>query len=181
MDQRIIDAAIRQWRTRLRACIKAKGGHFEHTWVGSVFWLTYQHWLLDICAKFYHCVCLFTSYTIKTKGSRNYESPCRTWYSNIAVVWQKYAVCLDAIWDILFFICYLLWWFYVVDFAGYSLVHVNCLWYCVIYCCFKILLPFSSEPWWLSGGKGGILSELLHAALCTTVVHNGIHTNMRIS
>jgi len=27
MDQRIIDTAIRQWRTR--ACIKAKGGHFE--------------------------------------------------------------------------------------------------------------------------------------------------------
>ena len=27
----IIDAAIRQWRTRLRTCIKAKGGHFEHT------------------------------------------------------------------------------------------------------------------------------------------------------
>ena len=24
MDQRIIDAAIRQWRTGLRACIKAK-------------------------------------------------------------------------------------------------------------------------------------------------------------
>jgi len=31
MDQRIIDAAIRHWHTRLRACIKAKGGHFEHT------------------------------------------------------------------------------------------------------------------------------------------------------
>ena len=31
MDRRIIDAAIRQWRTCLRACIKAKGGHFEHT------------------------------------------------------------------------------------------------------------------------------------------------------
>ena len=31
MDQRIIDAAIRQWRTCLRTCIKAKGGHFEHT------------------------------------------------------------------------------------------------------------------------------------------------------
>ena len=30
MDERIIDAAIRQWRTRLRTCIKAKGGHFEH-------------------------------------------------------------------------------------------------------------------------------------------------------
>jgi len=32
MDQRIIDAAIRQWRVHLlSACIKAKGGHFEHT------------------------------------------------------------------------------------------------------------------------------------------------------
>ena len=32
MDQRIIDAAIRvrQWRTCLQTCIKAKGGHFEH-------------------------------------------------------------------------------------------------------------------------------------------------------
>jgi len=30
MDQRIIDAAIRQWRTRLRECIKAKGVHYEH-------------------------------------------------------------------------------------------------------------------------------------------------------
>ena len=31
MDQRIIDAAIIQWRTRLRTCIKAKCGHFEYT------------------------------------------------------------------------------------------------------------------------------------------------------
>ena len=31
MDQRIIDAAIRQCRARLRARIKAKGGHFGHT------------------------------------------------------------------------------------------------------------------------------------------------------
>jgi len=31
MDQHIIDKAVRQWRTRLRACIEAKGGHFEHT------------------------------------------------------------------------------------------------------------------------------------------------------
>jgi len=30
VDQRIIDKAIKQWRTRLRACVKAKGGHFEH-------------------------------------------------------------------------------------------------------------------------------------------------------
>ena len=31
MDQRIIDAAVRQWRIYLLACIKAIGGHFEHT------------------------------------------------------------------------------------------------------------------------------------------------------
>jgi len=30
MDQRIIDKAVRQWHTRLHACIKAKGGHIEH-------------------------------------------------------------------------------------------------------------------------------------------------------
>jgi len=31
MDQRIIDAAVRQWRIYLLACINAIGGHFEHT------------------------------------------------------------------------------------------------------------------------------------------------------
>jgi len=31
MDQRIIDKAVRQWRTRLRACIKAKDKHFQRT------------------------------------------------------------------------------------------------------------------------------------------------------
>ena len=30
VDQRVIDAAIRQWRERLLACVKAKGGPFEH-------------------------------------------------------------------------------------------------------------------------------------------------------
>jgi len=29
LDQRVIDTAVRQWRTRLRARVKAKGGHFE--------------------------------------------------------------------------------------------------------------------------------------------------------
>jgi len=28
--QGIIDKAIDQWQTRLRACVKAKGRHFEH-------------------------------------------------------------------------------------------------------------------------------------------------------
>ena len=29
-DQRIVDRAVKQWRIRLRACIREKGGHFEH-------------------------------------------------------------------------------------------------------------------------------------------------------
>jgi len=30
LDQRVIDTAVRQSRARLRARVKAKGGHFEH-------------------------------------------------------------------------------------------------------------------------------------------------------
>ena len=30
LDQRIVDTAVSQWRTRLCACVKALGGHFEH-------------------------------------------------------------------------------------------------------------------------------------------------------
>jgi hypothetical protein len=30
MDQRIIDESVKQWRTRLRACVTAKKGQFEH-------------------------------------------------------------------------------------------------------------------------------------------------------
>jgi len=30
IPQGIIDAAIDQWQTRLRACVKAKGRHLEH-------------------------------------------------------------------------------------------------------------------------------------------------------
>ena len=30
MDQCIIDNAVKQWRQRLRACVSANGGHFEH-------------------------------------------------------------------------------------------------------------------------------------------------------
>jgi len=30
LDKHIIDKAIKQWRTRLRACVEIKGGHFEH-------------------------------------------------------------------------------------------------------------------------------------------------------
>jgi len=30
LPQDVIDEAIDQWQVRLRACLKAKGGHFEH-------------------------------------------------------------------------------------------------------------------------------------------------------
>jgi len=30
LDQGIIDASIKQWRMRLRACVAANGGQFEH-------------------------------------------------------------------------------------------------------------------------------------------------------
>jgi len=29
-SQNIVDAAVKQWRVRLRACVKADGGHFEY-------------------------------------------------------------------------------------------------------------------------------------------------------
>ena len=31
MEQGVIDDAIDQWRSRLRACVQAKGGHFEYS------------------------------------------------------------------------------------------------------------------------------------------------------
>jgi len=30
LEQNIIDTAINAWRKRLRACVRAKGQHFEH-------------------------------------------------------------------------------------------------------------------------------------------------------
>jgi len=40
-DQNIIDRAVNQWRDRLRKCIRAKGGHFEHvTQTVGLFQLT---------------------------------------------------------------------------------------------------------------------------------------------
>jgi len=31
LDQSLIDDAVDQWQTQLRACGRASGGHFEHT------------------------------------------------------------------------------------------------------------------------------------------------------
>ena len=31
LEQSTVDIAVDQWRKRLRACVRAKGGHFEHS------------------------------------------------------------------------------------------------------------------------------------------------------
>jgi len=31
IEQRVIDASIDKWRARLKACLRADGGYFEHT------------------------------------------------------------------------------------------------------------------------------------------------------
>jgi len=31
LSQHVIDNAVRQWRRRLRGCVDADGGHFEHS------------------------------------------------------------------------------------------------------------------------------------------------------
>jgi len=30
LDQSVVNLSITEWRCRLRACVKARGGHFEH-------------------------------------------------------------------------------------------------------------------------------------------------------
>ena len=46
MDQRVIDESVKQWRARLRACVREQGAQFEQK-----LWLFY-------CSKLtsYHCV-----------------------------------------------------------------------------------------------------------------------------
>ena len=31
LEQSTVDMAVDQWRKRLKACVRAKGGHFEHS------------------------------------------------------------------------------------------------------------------------------------------------------
>ena len=44
MDPHVIDEAVKQWRERLRACVNANGGHFEHFLYLSM--LNYNFWFL---------------------------------------------------------------------------------------------------------------------------------------
>ena len=48
-DQGIIDASVKQWRARLRACVAANGGQFEHKlWVEYHYnYLGYSYYNFD--------------------------------------------------------------------------------------------------------------------------------------
>ena len=37
-DQDITEAATDQWRDRLRSCVRASGGHFEHMFIYMIHW-----------------------------------------------------------------------------------------------------------------------------------------------
>jgi len=55
LDQRVIDMAVRQWRPRLRACVKAKARILWTKWASSLecCCCLWQHSLPDISAKVY--------------------------------------------------------------------------------------------------------------------------------
>jgi len=60
-SQVITDFAVDQWRKRLKACVRANGGHFEHLlWTNSckrfAFFMCFRfQWLLSTVSAFY-CV-----------------------------------------------------------------------------------------------------------------------------
>ena len=54
MDQSIIDSTVDEWRLRLRACVRAKGGHYEHlVWHYQYAYLyNYVTWNVLCCVKY---------------------------------------------------------------------------------------------------------------------------------
>ena len=44
LEQSTVDMAVDQWRRKLRACVRAKGGHFEHSLL--TYWL---RWFCQCC------------------------------------------------------------------------------------------------------------------------------------
>ena len=48
LEQRIIDKAVGEWRKRLRACVAACGGQFEHTHISDLLYRNFQTQLFEI-------------------------------------------------------------------------------------------------------------------------------------
>jgi len=62
-EQNVIEAAIDQWRDRLRSCVRAGGGHFEH--------MLWNYWSFVLCGSSeYFCETVIVIWCI--------WRPCRT-------------------------------------------------------------------------------------------------------
>jgi len=48
LEQRIIDKAVGEWRKRLRTCVAAGGGQFEHTHISDLLYRNFQTQLFEI-------------------------------------------------------------------------------------------------------------------------------------
>jgi len=54
LEQSTVDMAVHQWRRRLRACVRAKGGHFEHNlWTYWSCWFCQQ--FITLCCVLFKC------------------------------------------------------------------------------------------------------------------------------
>ena len=76
LDQRIIDKAIKQWRTRVRACVEAKGGHFEHRMIIS---MNVSHFIKI-------CQVLTILHQLISRGVANFGTRCM--YVLTVYAWQ---------------------------------------------------------------------------------------------
>jgi len=72
LDQRIFGKAIKQWRTRLRAYVEAKSGHFEHK-----LWKLVQNDRLHECFTFGKiCQVLTLLHQLICRGVANFGTRC---------------------------------------------------------------------------------------------------------
>jgi len=180
--------ATDQCRKRLEACINIEDDHSE-----DLLW----HFLPDIPVATHHNL-FFSEPPTTSHNCLSSESPTFERTQQTFSQMKKFAIHK------------LLWWHFQVGWAsGLQFIffwdNVNnqkYIWIilskmtgeldksvrfsCQIFSVFYMPTPSLSsqqtacELWWLSGGKGGILSEL-QAVLCTTVVHSGMRTNMSSS
>jgi len=101
LDQRVTDRAVQEWRIRLRACVKAKGGYFEQIdrqWMTMLTFKCLRHFVVTVqtvkAVVFLHigkfewclslCVILFTISQCKVSralrwGGKQNTVPIRSW------------------------------------------------------------------------------------------------------
>ena len=88
-DQRVIDTAVRQWQTRLHACLKAKCGYFEQSLLELTLINTH---MLCLCAfeALSYIRCKLPSVSIKCSKCVSLHKV--TWYnvSILKVFWVMF-------------------------------------------------------------------------------------------